>query len=258
MHPSDSNERDLATISSPPPYSPETFRPAYASAHNRARIVTVLLTASAVLSLGSILLSALQFLFPQLALAEEEINAPELIVFGLLILGVGLIQIGVYIATIVVFLMWLYRSYENLPSFGAHKNSIQYSSGWAMGSFFIPFVNLIIPYRAVKELWTKSVPNRLEMFSEPGPPGFFPMWWAAWLLSNFANNAYMRLAWNQQLNPEVDLALGVLTGMLDIVSAVLAIMVVRAIDKQQEESASLVPRGLMNPSIPPPPAFGPA
>ena len=258
LHRSDSNERTLPLISSPPHYTPETFRPGYASAHSRARIVTVLLTASAVLSLGSILLSALQFVFPKLAFAEEEINEPELLVFGLLLLGVGLIQIAVYIATIVVFLMWLYRSYENLPSFGVHRNSIQYSSGWAVGSFFIPFVNLIIPYRAVKELWSKSVPNRLEMFSEPEPPGFFPLWWAAWLLSNFANNVYMRLAWNEQLNPEVDATLGMLTGMLDIVSAVLAIMVVRAIDKQQEVSASLVTRGSMSPSIPPPPNFGPA
>lgn len=217
--------------------------------------MTVLLAANAVLSVGSILLSALQFIFPRLALAEEEINEPELIVFGLLVLGVGLIEIAVYIATVVAFLMWLYRSYENLPSFGAHRNSIQYSSGWAVGSFFVPFANLVVPYRAIKELWSKSVPNRLEMFSEPGPPSFFPLWWAAWLLSGFANNIYFRLSWNEQLNPEVEATLGMLTGMLDIVSAVLAIMVVREIDKQQEISASLVPQGLMNPEIPPPPTF---
>lgn len=204
------------------------------------------------------LLSLLQFVFPRLALAEDEINDPELLIFGLLLLGLGLIQVAVYIATVVAFLMWLYRSYENLPNFCVRRNDIQYSSGWAVGSFFIPFVNLVVPYRAVKELWSKSVPNSLEMFSEPAPPPLFPLWWAAWLISNFANNIYLRFSWRGQLTPEVDATLGVFTGLLDILAAILAIMVVREIDKQQTESAKLIPRESMNPQLPPPPAFGAA
>jgi hypothetical protein len=215
----------------------------------------VLLAASAVLSLALMLLSLLQFIFPQLAFADEEINDPQLLLIGLLLVGLALIQFAVYIATIVAFLMWLYRSYENLPSFGMRSNDIQYSSGWAVGSFFIPFVNLVVPYRAVKELWSKSVPKALEMFSAPAPPAFFPLWWAAWLISNFANNIYLRSSWRGQLTPEVDAMLGVFTGMLSILAAILAIMVVREIDKQQSESAKLIPREFASPQIPPPPAF---
>ena len=145
-------------------------------------------------------------------------------------------QVVVYVATIVAFLMWLYRSYENLPSFGVRRNNLKYSSGWAVGSFFVPFVSLVVPYRAVKELWNKSVPNSGEMFSDLGPPGFFPLWWAVWLVSNFANQIYLRLSWRGELTPETDAMLGVLTGILDILAAILALMVVREIDKQQTET----------------------
>jgi hypothetical protein len=211
-----------------------------------------------VLSFALLLISLLQLIFPQLALVEEEIDDPVLILFGLLMLGVGLLHIAVYIATIVTFLMWLYRSHENLPSFGVRKNDIQYSSGWAVGSFFVPFVNLVIPYRAIKELWSKSVAGASEMFSEPSPPMFFPLWWAAWLISNFANNIYVRLSWGSQLTPETDATLGVFTGLLDIGAAILAIMVVREIDKQQSESAQLISREFVSPHVPPPPVFDPS
>lgn len=201
------------------------------------------------------MLSLLQFFFPQLAFADEEINDPQLILFGLFLLGLGLIQIVVFIATIVAFLMWLYRSYENLPHFGVRKNDLQYSSGWAVGSFFIPFVNLVVPYRAVKELWSKSVPKSLEMFREPAPPMIFPFWWAIWLISNFANNIYLRLSWGGHVTPEVDATFGIFTGLLDILAAILAIMVVREIDRQQSESAKLIAREF-EPHLPPPPNFG--
>jgi hypothetical protein len=201
------------------------------------------------------LISLLQFVFPQLALAEEEIDDPALLLFGLLMLGIGLIQLAVYLATIVTFLMWLYRSYENLPSFGVRKNDSQYSSGWAVGSFFVPFVNLLVPYRAIKELWSKSVAGSREMFSEPSPPIFFHLWWAAWLISNFANNIYLRLSWRGQLTSDAEATFGVFTGLLDIAAAILAIMVVREIDRQQSESAQLISREFVSPHLPPPPVF---
>ncbi len=247
--------KGFADISSQSPYPPETFRRPYASARHRARIVTILLAAGGVLSFAVVLLSLLQLVFPKLALTEAEINEPELLVFGLLMLGVGLMQVAVYVATIVAFLMWLYRSYENLPSFGVRTSDIQYASGWAVGSFFVPFVNLVVPYRAVKELWTRSVPKALEMFSDPAAPAFFPLWWAAWLISNFADNMYTRMSWRGRLSPETDASLAMLTGMLEILAAILAIMVVKEIDRQQEASAALIPTQFGSPGLPPPPNF---
>ena len=241
------------TISSTPPHSPYSFQHPYVSAHNRARIVSVLLIVSAVLSFASIPVSILPVFFSDIV-SDEEISDPETLVVALLQVSLGLIQIVIYLATIIAFLMWLYRSCENLPSFGVRRNTIKYSSGWAVGSFFIPLVSLVVPYRAVKELWNKSLPNSGDMFSD-GPPGFFPLWWGVWLVSNFANQIYLRLSWRGELEPDVEATLGVLTGILDILAAVLALMVIREIDRQQTETAKLVRGDVKSPYPPPPPVL---
>ena len=212
-----------------------------------------MLIISAVLSVASLSISLLEFFFPNLAPTGEEITDPGALAVALLELGLAVIEVAVYIATIVVFLMWLYRSYENLPSFGVRRNTLKYSSGWAVGSFFIPFVSLVIPYRAVKELWNKSVPNSGDLFSDLGPPGFFPLWWAAWLISNFASQTYLRLSWRNELSTEATAVFGIVTSILDIAAAVLAMMVVREIDRQQIESAKLIPGKLVSLGPPPPP-----
>jgi Domain of unknown function (DUF4328) len=218
-----------------------------------------LLIIGAVLSLGSALLSLLQLFSPELfTTGDEEITDAGVLVVALLELGLGLVYLVVYIATVVVFLMWLYRSHENLPSFGVPRNRIAYSSGWAVGSFFVPFVSLVVPYRAMRELWTKSLPNYTEMFSDPSPPAFFPLWWAAWLVSNFLNQILFRLSWRESITPQTAATLGIVTGVMDILSAILAIMVVKEIDRQQTESEKLIPRETLSSQPPPPPALEPA
>jgi hypothetical protein len=223
------------------------------SAHFRANLVSILLLVDVLIHVASLLLSIVELLFPDLAPTGEEITRPEVLVVALLEIGLAIFEVLLYVATVVAFLLWLYRSHENLPSFGVRKNTLQYSSGWAVGSFFVPFVTLVVPYRAIKELWSKSVPNSAELFSQPSPPGFFPLWWGAWLLTNFAGQTYLRLTWGGKLSPQESALFGAVTSLLNILAAVLAIMVVREIDRQQLESAKLIPSELLSPGLPPPP-----
>lgn len=207
--------------------------------------------------MASILLFTVGFFFPQTVIGDEEIEDPQLLALALLQLGVGLLEVVVYLATIVMFLFWLHRSYENLPAFGVRKNELKYSSGWAVGSFFIPFVSLVVPYRAIKELWTRSVPNAGDLFSNQSPPGVFPVWWGVWLISNFANQIYFRVSWRTELSPEIESLVGMFTAFLDLLAAVLALMVVREIDRQQLANEKLYP-GMVNPHPPPPPMLQPS
>jgi len=204
------------------------------------------------------LISLLDLIFPGVIRGDEDSNDPVVLLVALLELGLGLGTIVVYIATIVLFLMWLYRSHENLMAFGVAKRDLQYSSGWAVGSFFVPFVSLVVPYRAVKELWRKSVPHLSGMFSELSPPAFFPLWWALWLLSNIANQIYFRLTLRGELSPDVSAILDIVTAVLDIFSVIPAIMVIREIDRQQTESSNLISRQAVQDQPPQPPQFDPA
>jgi len=234
---------------SPPPFTPTPgSRGPYKSGHKRAQIVRILLMVGAALNAVMLVFYFVHYVAPDTVITDDTTD-PITIIITLMEGGVALLSVGIYIATIVFFLMWIYRANENLRAFGV---SSSYSSGWAVGSWFIPFASLVIPYRATKELWNKSVPNTGTMFSDLSPPAFFPIWWTFWLLSNFASNAYLRLSFNEQLSPEADALLGALTSILSIVAALFAMKVVAEIDRQQTESASLIGQQAMSAGPPPP------
>ena len=159
-----------------------------------------------------------------------------------------------YVGTVIVFLMWLHRSFRNLPAFG-HWKSQGYSPAWAVGSFFVPFVNLVVPYQATKELWQKSLPANSESFSlSSSPPGFFPAWWCFWLISNFLHFRMSRV----RTLTDATIILGIISEVLSIAAAAFAIQVVKAIDQRQVETIKHVRPGDQLPGPPPPPVFEPS
>ncbi|MDQ5843759.1 MAG: DUF4328 domain-containing protein [Acidobacteriota bacterium] len=237
-------------LTAPPASYSSSSRGNYFPTQKRAQLLTALLIVNAGMSLLSAFASALGLFFPE---AEEaDTGEPIVLVVALLQVGVAVVQFLVYVVTAVVFLMWFYRSYENLPSFGIAKREIKYSSGWAVGSFFVPLISLVVPYRAMKELWNKSVPHTSRMFGDLSPPGFFPLWWGVWLISSFANQLHLRLEFQGKIDPHTSYSFAIVIGFIDILSAVLALMVVREIEKQQTESSKLIPPDHMTaPPVPP-------
>lgn len=223
----------------------------YVSAQKRANLVKLLLIVGIVISVLSILSLLLELAFPPFGDDQEVGDNPAAFTVLLLQMGVGLIQFLVYIGTIVVFCMWLHRSYRNLPALGARN--IGYSPGWAVGSFFVPIINLFVPYRATKELWEKSLQGPSYLTSNSSS-AIFPLWWLFWLLANFSSNACFRLSWRQVSRDTIVVVCG-LSDVLTIAAAIFAIAVVTAITQRQEESSKSMNLG-QSPHwpVPPPPA----
>ena len=59
----------------------------------------------------------------------------------------------VFIATGVFFLFWFHRAYRNLPALGGDR---RYGTGWAIGSWFVPFLNAWRPKQIVNDIWRES------------------------------------------------------------------------------------------------------
>ena len=83
----------------------------------------------------------------------------------------GFVSSGVSIALAVVFCLWLYRVLE-----AARRRHpfADISPGWAVGSFFIPFVHLVAPYFAVLRGW------KADMRESQAP---LAGWFVPWALS---------------------------------------------------------------------------
>jgi hypothetical protein len=231
---------------------PLTAHTPYRSAHGRAVAVTVLLALSAAVSLLSALTSAARI--SSGTVADPTSDGPT--VYDFIEFGVGLIHVVVFLTTVVLFCVWLHRAYSNLTALGYPKQALKHSAAWAVGSFFVPIANLFIPYRAVRETWLKSDPavgdDDYVASREPSSPSIMTLWWAFWIISNIVNNAALRVSLNAKTAEGEIVAtwLGLLGELLTIPAAIFAILVVREIDRRQEERSRRV---TYVPNLPPPP-----
>ena len=95
----------------------------------------------------------------------------------------------VFIASIVLISMWIYRAHANLRD---RRIEMETSPGWAVGWYFVPIMNLFKPFQAMRELWSES---HLEADSYGDPaPGDIAAWWACWIIGGILSNVSMRMS----------------------------------------------------------------
>lgn len=214
----------------------------------------ILLIVGAVATSMSLSVEALFLAFRPLTYDQELGENPMGVAIVVMIFLLAVLELIIYLATVVFFLVWLYIAFSNLRAFNPSRR-LDHSSGWAVGSFFVPFVNLVVPYRAVKEVWQKSWPPDEVLLSDPSPPPWFPIWWLFWLLSTFAGNISLRVSLNENVDESTATMVSIIAGALSVVAAFFAYLVVDAIDKRQEETSGKLRLGKFS-GPPPPPAYG--
>lgn len=155
----------------------------------------------------------------------------------------GALQLTALVATGITFLVWFKRAYRNGSAFGA---DLSYSAGWAVGSWFVPFLNLVRPVRIFRAIWQASDPT-----VDHGVPGAWRLaavsklitpWWIAWWIAN----AIGRVASSQLRSDNPDTVLGGLHALvagdaIEIVAAVLLVVLVRQLTARQSTRMAAVP-----------------
>ncbi|MFC4874671.1 DUF4328 domain-containing protein [Negadavirga shengliensis] len=81
--------------------------------------------------------------------SEEEANISDLLQ-GI----IGLVQFGLYIGSVVVFLNWFRRAYGNLHRAGI--TYIKHKESMAVWTWFIPIVWFYRPVQIMNEIWTET------------------------------------------------------------------------------------------------------
>src|SRR5207237_3487739 len=80
-----------------------------------------------------------------------------------------------YVGAAVAVPLWMHRCFRNLPALGVIPQ--RWSPAWAAGGWFIPFANLVIPYRVARELWMRTSVE--QDWRDP----LVQRWWSAWIAS---------------------------------------------------------------------------
>ncbi len=168
---------------------------------------------------------------------------------------ISLVLLPAFIFSVVTFLMWLFRIFTNLPAVGSDQT--EFTPGWAVGWWFIPFANLVKPFQAVRTAWSENEPD-VETDSEflssiqSSAPTFVGIWWAFWIIGNIISNLTSRLELAAKPGEEAILGYaGIIESLVWIVAAVLAIKVVLGITDRQETRYAR--RGAATIGVPPPP-----
>ncbi|MFJ9685550.1 DUF4328 domain-containing protein [Streptomyces bacillaris] len=148
-------------------------------------------------------------------------------------------QAVVFVATVVVFIVWFHRTRRNAEVFdpGAQRMG----PGWSVGGWFVPVANLWFPYRVATGIWDGS--------AVPGPEDSGPtasraplrLWWAVWIASSLLDSFTARMEGSAETPEQTVEGLGLVAAAdaFEIVSAVLAIVFVRTLTRMQVARAEL-------------------
>jgi hypothetical protein len=144
------------------------------------------------------------------------------------------VQPVIYIATVVVFCLWIYRAYKNLSLLGV--SGLRYSAGWAVGSFFVPILNLYRPCQIAQEMWRASDPDtpaeEPRAWRQASGSAVIGFWWGFWLISNVVQNVAFRMNMSGQGGSEARV-IGMAGDGLSIVAALFAILMIKKVRDRQ-------------------------
>lgn len=179
----------------------------------------VLITQAAAAFALALGVSAIQILNPRSS-ATAAVEGGVMIIAGTSSL--------LYLVSIILWLIW---QYQLASSSRIDPSYLARSPGWHIGSWFIPVISLWFPYQNVKDL-ARGVMSPVDAYGAGEWDGgvdrgiatrLLPWWWFAWLTATILE----RLAALSKTYGILD----VIVQALDLLAAVLAALVVRAITK---------------------------
>jgi hypothetical protein len=139
--------------------------------------------------------------------------------------------------TLVVFITWMWRAAKNNEALG--RQHPRFGPGWAIGGWFIPLANLVIPVLVMQDLWRGSDPAvpRGDMRWKIADRSPLVGWWWGLMLTSRAFYATGNGIGNN--GNVADLRQGIAIQSVgtaaSIAAAVVAILMVRRLSERQEE-----------------------
>ena len=140
----------------------------------------------------------------------------------------------VYGITAVVWIVWLWRTHRQVEAATGYAS--RYGQGWTIGVWFVPIVNLFGPKQIHDDLH-----RACQLQGVRRVPASFHWWWAIWLLT-LAAGAGASGSWIPEEGLSVDGLIGYYSlsgarGVLSIVAAILAVLVVRELTSDADIAA---------------------
>lgn len=185
-------------------------------------------------------LAVLRTEWRQRSLIQNAIAAPDSVDLGSITaadnaaITAGDFQVAAMIVTGILFIAWLYRARQNAEGFnsGMHRRGPR----WAIGGWFVPIMNLWVPYQVVNDtlLATEAKPGERHGY------GLIRAWWMTWLAAALGLQIFAAQGDPSTAEGFVSQRLvGAWLQVVVVVAAVLAILVVGRITGASERKVVL-------------------
>jgi hypothetical protein len=214
---------------------------AYAQSWTQERYVPLgWRTLLATLAIGAAAIFGLALDLVQLAFAEQLKGESPDVASALVVFFTAMAFLGALVAAAVFFGIWVHRASKNLRGLGRH--GMQFTPGWCVGWFYVPFANLVRPFKAVSEIWrasTSDAESDGNGWSMMGTStALLGLWWGTWLTGNIVSNISGRVD-----DPSASGAIGLVGSGLLLVAAITCILVMRGVSARQAVAAERLGSG---------------
>lgn len=149
---------------------------------------------------------------------------------------IGLIQSGLTIAAIVLFLNWFRRAYSNLHRVGIQH--IEYQDSMALWSFAIPIVNLFRPYKIAKEIAieTRKMISDLNIhYKVSDNDTIIAIWWGLFIIAGIIGRIALKTMFKDDTIEQVitSTQVFIFSDIFDVLAAFATLMMIKHISKSE-------------------------
>src|ERR1700754_2402758 len=207
-------------------------RDGYESLDGRLRTLKIVFALMAVTALVACVFDYLEIGLMDRLIAGEDVSDASLDADDTRQVVIGMVQFVVYLACIIAFIRWLHRAYKNLGAVAPGQK--RYGTGWAIGSWFVPILNLWRPKEIINDIWRSG---------GTVPPPWLAWWWGAFLVTGWIGTLAARSVGGDDTPQEFresSIAYMVSDG-LDVPMALLAIVVAVQVTRRLEIAKSFAP-----------------
>jgi hypothetical protein len=152
----------------------------------------------------------------------------------------GGIYLLLFLATVVLWLVWQFRHGRNAEALGKRDGL---GAGWAIGGWLLPVANLVLGPLQLHQSAAASDPDAPQ--GRGRAPGIIVVWWALWVAQGVIGFFSGRLGFTGDLGDDVDLEdfrssdqLGGLGALVTAVAAFVAIAMVRQLTARQRRAVA--------------------
>jgi len=154
---------------------------------------------------------------------------------------ISIVSLLLFVGSAISWLMWQHRAYANLQSIGS--GDTEYTPGASVGNWFIPIVNLFRPYQITSEIYRRSeLQNGRDPIGGLSGPPLIGAWWFVYLAWGGTMRFYTVIGRDAKTLPTLISATNIeLTAhVVGLVAAILAVQVIRSIDRRLFPSSKSV------------------